>query len=813
MAGNGTAITLPIEGMSCAACSARLERVLQAVPGVTGASVNLASARATVQGNADPQSLIAAIQKAGFDVPASTHVLHIEGMSCAACSTRLERVLQAVPGVSAASVNLASARATVQGHASPPSLLQAVEKAGFSARLAQDRQADEAAHQAQQQRQKQQLRRDLFIAASLTLPVFVLEMGGHLLPPFHHWLMATFGQQNLWYLQCLLTTLVLLIPGRHFYRHGLPALWRAAPDMNSLVVLGTTSAWLYSLIATFWPGLLPDGTVNVYYEAAAVIITLILLGRFLEARAKGRTSQAISRLIGLQPKTARVLREGKLHDLPVAEVVSGDLLQVRPGERLPVDGMVVEGQSLVDESMLSGEPVPVAKSPGSAVIGGTVNQQGALTLRATTVGSQSVLAQIIALVEQAQAGKLPIQALVDKVTRWFVPAVILAAVLTFSLWLWLAPAPALSLALVNAVAVLIVACPCAMGLATPTSIMVGTGRAAELGLLFAKGEALQSLKDARIIALDKTGTLTVGKPVLTHLEVAAGFEKTAVLQLLAAAESQSEHPLAHAIVEAARAQNLELPEVEHFQSITGMGIRALVAGRQVDIGADRHMQALGLEIGRFADSSARLAREGQSPMYAAFDGQLAALIAVADPIKPDTPAAIAALHAQGLKVAMVSGDNRHTADAIARQLGIEEVIAEVLPQGKVEAVKQLKARYGTLAFVGDGINDAPALAEADVGIAIGSGTDIAMEAADLVLMSGSLKGVHDAIALSRATLRNIRQNLFWAFAYNTALIPLAAGLLYPINGRLLSPVFAAGAMALSSVFVLGNALRLRRFTP
>lgn len=739
--------------------------------------------------------------------------LSIEGMSCAACSARLERVLQAVPGVTRASVNLASARATVQGHASPQSLLNAVEKTGFSARLAQDRQADEAAHQAQQQRQQQWLQRDLFIAASLTLPVFVLEMGGHLLPPFHHWLLAAFGQQNLWYLQCLLSTLVLLIPGRHFYRHGLPALWRGAPDMNSLVVLGTTSAWLYSLIATFWPRLLPTGAVNVYYEAAAVIITLILLGRFLESRAKGRASQAISRLIGLQPKTARVLRNGIGQDIAIAEVVTGDLLQVRPGERLPVDGVVLEGGSLVDESMLTGEPLPVEKSPGSPVIGGTVNQHGALTIRATTVGSQSVLAQIISLVEQAQAGKLPVQARVDKVTRWFVPAVILAAVLTFSLWLWLAPAPALSLALVNAVAVLIVACPCAMGLATPTSIMVGSGRAAELGLLFAKGEALQSLKDARIIALDKTGTLTLGKPVLTHFEVAAGFEKTAVLQLLAAAESQSEHPLAHAIVEAARAQNLELPAVQQFQSIPGMGIRAQLAGRQVDIGADRHMQALGLELGRFADSSARLAREGQSPMYAAIDGQLAALIAVADPLKPDTKAAIAALHAQGLKVVMVTGDNRHTAEAIANTLGIDEVIAEVLPQGKVEAVKQLNARHGTLAFVGDGINDAPALAEADIGIAIGSGSDIAMEAADLVLMSGSLKGVADAITLSRATLRNIRQNLFWAFAYNSALIPLAAGLLYPVNGMLLSPVFAAGAMALSSVFVLGNALRLRRFTP
>ncbi|PJK10697.1 copper-translocating P-type ATPase [Lysobacteraceae bacterium NML120232] len=809
----GPVITLPIEGMTCAACSARLERVLQAIPGVESATVNLASARASIHGQAEPQALIAAVEKAGFHVPAATHTLQIEGMTCAACSARLERVLQAVPGVESAAVNLASARASIHGQAEPQALIAAVEKAGFSARLTQDRQADDAERQAQQTRQLRQLRRDFRIAAALTLPVFLLEMGGHLFPPLHHWLQATFGQQNLWYLQCLLTTLVLLIPGRHFYRHGLPALLRAAPDMNSLVVLGTSAAWLYSLVATFRPAWLPAGTVNVYYEAAAVIITLILLGRLLEARAKGRTSQAISRLIGLQPKTARVLRDDRLRDIPIADVISGDILQVRPGERLPVDGLVLEGHSRVDESMLSGEPLPVEKSPGNTVIGGTVNQHGTLTLRATAVGSESVLAQIIALVEQAQAGKLPIQALADKVIRYFVPAVMLAAALTFILWLWLGPAPALGLALVNAVSVLIVACPCAMGLATPTSIMVGTGRAAELGLLFAKGEALQLLKDARVIALDKTGTLTVGKPALTHFELAAGFEESQVLRLIAAAESHSEHPLAHAIVAAAQAQNLVLPAVRDFQAITGMGICAVVDGQRVEIGADRHMQALGLDISQFAASAARLSGEGQSPLYAAIDGQLAVLIAVADPIKPDTPAAIAALHAQGLKVVMVTGDNRHTANAIAKQLGIDAVIAEVLPQGKVAAVKQLKARHGILAFVGDGINDAPALAEADVGIAIGSGTDIAMQAADVVLISGSLKGVPDAIALSRATLRNIRQNLFWAFAYNTALIPLAAGLLYPLNERLLSPIFAAAAMALSSVFVLGNALRLRRFTP
>ncbi|MBJ6978894.1 heavy metal translocating P-type ATPase [Luteimonas sp. MC1895] len=740
--------------------------------------------------------------------------LAIEGMTCASCVARVERALQAVPGVTTAAVNLATERATVHGPTDSAALLAAVGKAGYAARaLDASGPRDDAAESARREAESATLKRDLLLAVALALPVFVLEMGAHLVPAIHHWVDQGLGLQRSWLIQFALTTAVLVGSGRRFYTAGIPALMRLAPDMNSLVAVGTLAAWGYSLVATFAPRLLPAGTVNVYYEAAAVIVALVLLGRWLEARAKGRTSEAIKRLVGLQPKLARVVRDGVSAEIPIGEVRPSDLVELRPGERVPVDGAVVEGRSYVDESMITGEPVPVEKSAGAAVVGGTVNQQGALTLRATAVGAQTVLAQIIRLVEQAQGSKLPIQGMVDRVTLWFVPAVMLVALLTFVVWMLFGPEPALGLALVNAVAVLIIACPCAMGLATPTSIMVGTGRGAELGVLFRKGEALQLLKDAAVVAVDKTGTLTEGRPALTDLELAEGFTRGEVLRLVASVESRSEHPIARAIVAAAEGEGIAVPEPGDFASVTGMGVHARVDGHRVEVGADRYLRALGVEVDVFAAVAARLGSEGKSPLYAAIDGRLAAIIAVADPVKPDTPAAIAALHAQGLKVAMITGDNARTAQAIAARLGIDEVVAEVLPEGKVEAVRRLKAEHGRLAFVGDGINDAPALAEADVGLAIGTGTDIAMEAADVVLMSGSLQGVPNAIALSRATIGNIRQNLFWAFAYNTALIPVAAGVLYPAFGILLSPILAAGAMSLSSVFVLGNALRLRRFQP
>ena len=811
-----TAISLPIEGMTCASCVGRVEKALSKVDGVDSVTVNLATERADIKasGPLDRQALVDTIEAAGYSVPATTIDLSVEGMTCASCVGRVEKALKAIPGVAEATVNLATERAHVRGSVDPNTLIAAIAAAGYEARpIDAGASADDEAVNARKDAERAALKHDLALAAALTLPVFVLEMGSHLIPGVHELILRTMGMQWNWYIQFVLTTLVLAVPGLRFYRQGVPALLRLAPDMNSLVAVGTFAAYAYSLVATFAPSLLPAGTVNVYYEAAAVIVTLILLGRFLEARAKGRTSEAIKRLVGLQAKTARVQRDGMVLEIPIADVVAGDIIEVRPGERIPVDGEVTQGQSYVDESMITGEPIPVAKTVDGKLVGGTVNQKGALSFRATAVGGATVLSQIIRMVEQAQGSKLPIQALVDKVTMWFVPAVMAAAALTFLVWLVFGPQPALTFALVNAVAVLIIACPCAMGLATPTSIMVGTGRGAELGVLFRKGEALQLLKDAKVVAVDKTGTLTEGRPTLTDLDIAEGFERQDVLSRIAAVEAKSEHPIARAIVEAADNEGITIPDITDFESITGFGVKAHVNGELVEVGADRYMRKLGLDVDVFAASAERLGNEGKTPLYAAIGGRLAAIVAVADPIKATTPEAIAALHSLGLKVAMITGDNRRTAEAIARQLGIDEVIAEVLPEGKVEAVRKLKAEHGQLAFIGDGINDAPALAEADVGLAVGTGTDIAIEAADVVLMSGNLMGVPTAIALSRATIGNIRQNLFWAFAYNTALIPVAAGVLYPAWGVLLSPIFAAGAMALSSVFVLGNALRLRGFRP
>jgi Cu+-exporting ATPase len=809
-------------------------------------------------------ALIEAVAKAGYEVRRDTLELDIEGMSCAACVGRVEKVLQRVPGVVSANVNLAARRAHVELAGSVPTaaLVAAVQKAGFGATPAAE--VSEGAREADAAAEEAALRRAVWIAVALTLPVFVLEMGSHLIPGMHDWVMATIGHRTSWLLQFVLTSAVMFGPGLRFFRKGVPALLRGAPDMNALVAMGTAAAWSYSVLALFAPALLPAGTVNVYFEAAAVIITLILIGRLLEARARGKTSDAIRRLMRIQPRTARVRRGAEGVEIPIGEVVVGDVVEVRPGEKVAVDGEVVEGSSFVDESMITGEPVPVEKGVGATVVGGTLNTRGAFAFRATRVGADTVLAQIVRMVETAQGAKLPIQALVDKVTMVFVPVVMGVAALTFLAWLvfgaaWLAEdVPALSFALVNAVAVLIVACPCAMGLATPTSIMVATGRAAQMGVLFRKGDALQLLRDAEVVAVDKTGTLTVGKPQLTDLVVADGIKRAEVLALVAAVERRSEHPIAEAIVAAARAEGLALDEAEGFEADAGHGVSATVAGRRVEVGADRLMRRLGLEVGVFADTAARLGDEGKSPLYAAIDGRLAAIIAVADPLKPTSVAAVKALHAMGLKVAMITGDNERTARAIARQAGIDEVIAEVLPDGKVAALQRLAEGGGLgqastgaagaasgaegsgssksdaasvagsagavgtstsagagvrrrVAFVGDGINDAPALAAADVGIAIGTGTDVAIESADVVLMSGDLIGVPRAIALSRATMRNIRQNLFWAFAYNSALIPLAAGVFYPAFGALLSPVFAAAAMSMSSVFVLGNALRLRRF--
>jgi len=805
--------TLSITGMTCASCVGRVEKALKKVEGVESAQVNLATEKAVVSSSEplDLMVLTKAVERAGYEVSATQPIeLEIDGMTCASCVARVEKALKKVTGVQQANVNLATERAWVQGNTQLQinDLIQAVQKAGYTAKLAEQDQNEQQGKKASEQ---QQLKRDLILSLILALPVFILEMGSHMIPAFHMWVMEYIGHQPNWLIQFVLTTLVLIFPGRRFYQKGIPALFRLAPDMNSLVAVGTLAAYSFSLVATFIPEILPQGTVHVYYEAAAVIVSLILLGRYLEAKAKGRTSQAIQHLIGMQAKTARIYRDGQVIEVPVAEVTTDTIVEIRPGERVPVDGEVVEGRSYIDESMITGEPVPVEKHSGDQVVGGTINQSGTLNIRATAIGESSVLAQIIRMVEQAQGSKLPIQMLVDKVTMWFVPMVILLATLTFIVWFIFGPEPALTFSLVNAVAVLIIACPCAMGLATPTSIMVGTGRGAEMGVLFRKGEALQLLQEVKVIAVDKTGTLTEGKPLLTDFHVQQGFEHKKVLQIVASVEAKSEHPIALAIVQAAEQQKINLLPVTAFDSVTGSGIKAEVEGQSVQIGADRYMQQLGINVTSFEQEAARLGQEGKTPIYVAINHKLAAIIAVADPIKETTYAAINALHQLGLKVAMITGDNRHTAQAIAARLHIDQVVAEVLPDGKVEVVRQLQQQYGRVAFVGDGINDAPALAQADVGLAIGTGTDVAIEAAEVILMSGNLQGVPNAIALSKATISNIRQNLFWAFVYNIALIPIAAGVLYPAFGILLSPIFAAGAMALSSVFVLGNALRLKYF--
>ncbi len=812
-------LQIGVQGMTCASCVARVERALKKVEGVSAASVNLATECASVSFDPDvtsPTALLAAVEKVGYKPTTSEVSFGVTGMTCANCVSRVERKLQKTEGVLAASVNLATKRATVRylpEVVSLKQLHQVIKDTGYG--VLEGKAGKDRVDTEREAREKElsALRRDLGVAAVFTAPLLILVMLPMLIPGLEHRLMDVVPMQTLFYLSFVLASVVQFGPGRRFYKPGWKSLRSGSPDMNSLVMIGTSAAFGYSVVATFFPNALPEGTVHVYYEASAAIITLILLGKFLEALAKGRTSEAIKKLMGLQAKTARVVRNGEELELAIAEVVPGDIVQVRPGEKIPVDGAVLEGSSFVDEAMITGEPIPVQKTQGDGVVGGTINKTGAFRFQATKVGADTVLAQIIRMVEDAQSSKPRIQALADKVVSVFVPIVMAIAAVTFGVWLLFGPEPALTFALVNTVAVLIIACPCAMGLATPTSIMVGTGKAAEMGVLFKKGDALQSLQEARVIALDKTGTLTKGRPELTDFVVTEGFDRSSVLALVAAVEATSEHPIAAAVVQQAKDEGLELPAAQDFEAVPGFGVEAIVDGHQVRVGADRFMKRFGIDLTMFADEAGRLADEGKTPLYAAIDGKLAAVIAVADPIKSSTPAAIQALHALGLRVAMITGDNRRTAEAIARQLGIDEVLAEVLPNGKVEAVKGLQKAGRKVAFVGDGINDAPALAQADVGLAIGTGTDIAIESADVILMSGDLRGIPNALALSKATIRNIKQNLFWAFFYNIILIPVAAGVLFPAFGILLSPILAAAAMGLSSLFVLTNALRLRSFAP
>jgi len=808
-------ISLPVKGMTCASCVARVEKVLTKVPGVAEAAVNLAAERADVTFDADavtPADIAQAVGRAGFQVPSEVKELSIAGMTCASCVARVEKVLARVPGVASAQVNLATERASVDlkfGAASVHDLIAAVEKAGYGAQEAATGAAAEDRERTAREAELKALGRDVLMAAAFTVPLVLVAMG-RMVPPVGAGMLAVLAERGWMTIELLLASPVMFYAGLRFYRLGWGELSHLNPGMNTLVMLGSNAAYFYSLIALVAPAIFPEGTANAYFEAAGVIVTLILLGRYLEAVAKGRTSEAIKKLMRLQPKMARVVRDGSEIEVPIDAVVPGDIVAVRPGERVPVDGRITEGSSYVDESMVTGESVPARKEPDDEVVGGTVNKTGAFSFVATRVGADTVLAQIIRMVEEAQGSKPPIQKLADKIALVFVPIVIGIAVVTFAAWLTFGSDQALNFAFVAAVSVLLIACPCAMGLATPTAIMVATGRGAELGVLFRQGTALETLAKIDAVVLDKTGTLTEGQPEMTDFHLVEGVEDD-VLGLIASAEAKSEHPVAEAIVRAAQGRGLDVLPAQDFQAVPGYGIEATVAERQVRVGADRYMESLAIDVPEDAKAKAdKLAEAARTPIYAAVDGRLAAVIGVADPVKEGSAEAVRALKALGVEVAMLTGDNRRTAEAIGRQVGIDRVLAEVLPDHKAEEVKRLQGEGKRVAFVGDGINDAPALAQADVGMAIGTGTDIAIEAGDVVLMSGDLRGIINAMSLSRRTLRTIVLNFVWAYAYNVALIPLAAGAFYPFLGLLLNPMLAAGAMSVSSLFVVSNSLRLRR---
>lgn len=799
-------LTLTLDGMSCASCAGRAERSLNAVEGVSQASVNFATGQAKLSlENEAFGDAAQALKSAGYPARLQKFLFIVEGMSCASCTARIERELLAYAGVTEASVNLVTKIASITalaGSVEEGDLISRIRAMGYQAEPKRDSEVTADGDDPE----IALTRRDTLIAACLTVPVFVWEMGGHFIPGLGARLDALVPQHVAWLIQWVLVTVVLVWPGRRFFRAGVPAVIHGAPDMNSLVSLGTFAAWAYSTVAIFLPSVLPEGARAIYLEAAAVIVTLILLGRWLEARARGKTGQALRALLELRPETALTERNGGWVNVPTAQLQVGAMVRLRPGERVPVDGVVVTGASHVDESMLTGEAVPQAKAPEDEVYGGTVNGSGGLDIRASAVGGQTVLAGIMKLVEEAQGAKLPIQSTVDGVVRWFVPGVLAVAAATLVLWLIAAPAPALGLALVAAVSVLIVACPCAMGLATPTSVMVGSGRAASEGVLFRKGDALQTLSEVKVIAFDKTGTLTEGHPDVVEIVYVEEAREDEVLARAAAVEVFSEHPLSEAIVRAAEGRGLAVPSAEGFTALPGKGVQATVDGQDIKVGTADFVELAGSNLAKAAD---RMSREAKTPVFVRVGDDVVAVIAIADRLKPSARPTIEALRAAGCEVAMITGDTPGTAAAFAEQLGIEHVVAGVLPEGKVAALEGLRSN-GLLAFVGDGINDAPALATADIGIAVGSGTDVALEAADVVLMSGDLSKVCTAIEISRLTMRNIRQNLFWAFAYNVALIPVAAGLLYPLWGVTLSPMLAAGAMAMSSIFVVSNALRLRK---
>ena len=807
-----------ITGMTCTTCAATIEKGLAETPGVERANVNFASEKASVE--YDPSKVGLAkikntISQLGYGAATKKSIFPVSGMTCASCVARVEQALLSVPGVISASVNLASEKATVEFIEGTriADLKRAVKEAGYE--LGSEAETLEDVTTAAQ-REIRTVRNRFILAAILAGAIMALM-----------WAPSFIGKS---YLLWVLATPVLFWAGWRFYRGAWGALRHRTADMNTLIAVGTSAAYFYSMVAVLFPGYFTAGGLepHLYFDTSAMIITLILLGRFLEARARGQTSEAIKKLIGMQPKTALVIRDGQEREIPVEDVQVGDLILVRPGERVPVDGIIRQGYSSIDESMITGESIPVEKKVDDEVIGATINKTGSFKFEATKVGKDTTLAHITRLVEEAQGSKAPIQRLADVIASYFVPIVIGIAITTFIIWYFVGPDPALNFALLNFVAVLIIACPCALGLATPTAIMVGTGKGAENGVLIRSGEALERSHKIRTVLLDKTGTLTRGEPQVTDIIAVPSSSQEEVLRLAASAEHSSEHPLGEAIIRAASEGKLELSPTSDFNAVPGHGVEASVEGRQLILGNLRLIKDRGLSLNGLEEEAHRLWEKGKTVMFLGVDSQVVGIIALADTLKPQAKEALEALHKMGIEVVMLTGDNQRTAEAIAREVGIDRVLAEVLPEHKAQEVKKLQEEGKVVAMVGDGINDAPALAQADIGIAIGTGTDVAIETGDITLISGDLKGIVTAISLSKRTMRTIKQNLFWAFAYNSALIPVAAGALYFTFGQtgvpaglhfilgdygFLNPIMAAGAMAASSITVVSNSLRLRRFKP
>jgi P-type Cu+ transporter len=813
--------SLKIEGMTCAACAKAVERASKKLQGVTEASVNYATEKLNINFDETKVSIPdiqAAIEKAGYKavIESSAKTLKIEGMTCAACAKTVERVTKKIDGVIESNVNYATEKLNITYEPSKvrvSDIKKAVEKAGYKA-LEEETTVD--ADKERKEKEIKLLWKKFIISLVFSVPLLIITMGhmfgepiGFKLPRF----IDPMINPRTFAIVQLILVLPVMIAGYKFFTVGFKSLFRRSPNMDSLIAMGTSAAFLYGIFAIvqIFAGNV-DYAYDLYFESAAVIITLITLGKYLEAVTKGKTSEAIKKLMGLAPKTAIVLRNGKEVETPIEEVEVGDIIVVKPGEKMPVDGEVVEGLTSVDESMLTGESMPVEKSIGDKIIGASINKNGSIKYKATRVGKDTALAQIIKLVEDAQGSKAPIAKMADIISGYFVPVVISIAILSAAAWYWFGGETGV-FALTIFISVLVIACPCALGLATPTAIMVGTGKGAEYGVLIKSGVALETAHKIKTIVFDKTGTITEGKPKVTDVIVTNGITEEYLLQLAASAEKGSEHPLGEAIVKGAEEKELELKKLDFFKAIPGHGIEVKIDGKDILLGNRKLMVESNISLEDLEETSHELAGEGKTPMYVAIDSKIAGIIAVADTVKENSKKAIEKLHKMGIEVAMITGDNKRTAEAIAKQVGIDRILAEVLPQDKANEVKKLQAEGKKVAMVGDGINDAPALAQADIGIAIGSGTDVAMESADIVLMRSDLMDVPTAIQLSKKTILNIKQNLFWAFGYNTLGIPVAMGVLYIFGGPLLNPIIAAAAMSFSSVSVLLNALRLKGFKP